>query len=177
MNTKKLEQNLIDLVKEQQAKLGYRKESVQLFYPLSSLQHILECHCDITKILYHLNQISDMFTDTLGHITITHSGEQFCFHIPPEGSEWVHQHISDTEFIVQLVELVGRHGCTMDKIFHLFEKQDNPVHTEQVSHGEFDYLIYFESGEDNYYYCFKKEGEHMIYHRFLPEDYADFNFN
>ena len=30
--------------------------------------------------------------------------------------------------------------------------------------------------EDSYIYCFKDEGCHIIYHRFLPEDYADFAF-
>lgn len=37
-------------------------------------------------------------------------------------------------------------------------------------------MIRFEEGEDKYYYCFKDEGCHIIYHRFLPEDYADFGF-
>ena len=41
MNYTKLTNNLIDLVKEEQAKLGYRKEAIRLYYPLSSLQHIL----------------------------------------------------------------------------------------------------------------------------------------
>ena len=39
MNHEKLQKNLIDLIKEEQAKLGYRKESVRLYYPLQSLQH------------------------------------------------------------------------------------------------------------------------------------------
>ena len=30
----KLEQNLIDVILEEQAKLGYRKEAIQLYYPL-----------------------------------------------------------------------------------------------------------------------------------------------
>ena len=28
-------------------------------------------------------------------------------------------------------------------------------------------MIRFEAGEDKYYYCFKDEGCHIIYHRFL----------
>ena len=36
MNYTKLTNNLIDLVKEEQAKLGYRKEAIRLYYPLSS---------------------------------------------------------------------------------------------------------------------------------------------
>lgn len=176
MDTSKLEQNLIDLVKEQQAKLGYRRESVLLYYPLSSLQHILQCHCDTTEMMQYLSQFSETVTDTLGSLTITHSGERFCFHIPEEGSAWVYEHVSDAEFIVQLIKLVGIHNCTMDAIFQLFEQQKLPVHIEKVHHGEFDYLIYFEEGEDPYYYCFRQEGEHIIYHRFLPDDYADFGF-
>ena len=43
--------------------------------------------------------------------------------------------------------------------------------------GETEYecieAVYFESGEDSYYYCFEDEGCHIIYHRFMPEDYRD----
>ena len=39
MNYAKLEKNIIDVIKEQQAKLGYIKEKVRLYYPLNSLNH------------------------------------------------------------------------------------------------------------------------------------------
>ena len=35
----KLEKNIIDVVKEQQSKLGYRKEKIRLYYPRNSLKH------------------------------------------------------------------------------------------------------------------------------------------
>ena len=41
MGYKYLERSLIDIVKEEQAKLGYRKEEVRLYYPLSTLNHFL----------------------------------------------------------------------------------------------------------------------------------------
>ena len=41
-----LEKSLIDLVKEEQAKLGYRKEMIRLYYPLSSLNHFMEADAD-----------------------------------------------------------------------------------------------------------------------------------
>jgi len=47
---------------------------------------------------------------------------------------------------------------------------------EPMDNGEFDLMIRFVDSEDPYYYCFKDEGCHIIYHRFLPEDYADFGF-
>jgi hypothetical protein len=47
----------------------------------------------------------------------------------------------------------------------------------RTTHGEFDYLVYFEDGvPDDYRYCITDEGCHLIYHRFTPEDYEDFQF-
>lgn len=46
----RLAKSLIDIVKEQQAKLGYRKEIVRLYYPLSTLRHFFECAGDDNKI-------------------------------------------------------------------------------------------------------------------------------
>ena len=37
----KIFENLEDLLAEEQAKLGYRKEPVRFYYPLSSLNHFL----------------------------------------------------------------------------------------------------------------------------------------
>lgn len=58
------------------------------------------------------------------------------------------------------------------------DRHADGVICENIDNGEFDYLLRFpESVGDPYYYCFKNEGCHIIYHRFLPEDYADFDFN
>ena len=68
MGYDKLERNLIDIIKEEQAKLGFFKEDIRLYYPLSSLNHALP-----TSI-----------TEKLGQIEISHKGDRFCFHIPKE---------------------------------------------------------------------------------------------
>lgn len=58
-----------------------------------------------------------------------------------------------------------------------FHKYSDHVHVEKVSHGEFDYLVYFEDGKpDSFRYCITDEGCHMIYHRFTVEDYEEFGF-
>ena len=49
MGYSKLEKNLIDLMKEEQANLGYRKEAVRLYYPLSSLNHLFDAE-DIERL-------------------------------------------------------------------------------------------------------------------------------
>ena len=42
MDYQKLENSLIDVIKEEQAKLGYRKEEIRLYYPLGSLNHFFD---------------------------------------------------------------------------------------------------------------------------------------
>ena len=63
------------------------------------------------------------------------------------------------------------------KILELFGQYSENTITEEMNNGEFDFYVRFPKGsEDRYYYCFKDEDCHIIYHRFLPEDYADFEF-
>ena len=75
------------------------------------------------------------------------------------------------------VELVGQHGCKIEDIIALFKEHNKDIVVEEINNGEFDYLIRFpKENEDPYYYCFHDEGCHIIYHRFLPADYEDFDF-
>ena len=177
MSYNKLEQNLTDLILEEQAKLGYKKERIRLYYPLSSLNHILHAAFDSEEMERHLLAFPEQVKDRLGLVDISRSGDRFCFSIPEEGTEYVHEHQSESPFISELVQTVSRHGCTMQEILEVFRRYSPAVHAESVSHGEFDYLVYFEDGRpDGYLYCFALEPGHIIYHRFLPEDYRDFGF-
>ena len=182
----RLEKSLIDIVKEQQAKLGYRKEIVRLYYPLSTLRHFFECAGDDNKIAAGMiseqqmlapNNLPKQLTDTIGEIKITAKNERFCIEIPPEGSEYVHENTADNEFISELIALVGTHGCTMEQITELFYKYSDDIEKKDMQNGEFDcYIRFLNEPDDTYYYCFHDEGCHIIYHRFLPQDYADFGF-
>ena len=177
MEYKRLEQSLIDIVKEEQAKLGYRKEDVRLYYPLSTLNHFFDTEDTVEEMAERLTHLPEDMKARLGEIAVTHKKDRFCFHIPEQGSEYVHEHTAENEFIKELVEIVGKHGCKMEDIIALFKQHDKNVFVEEIHNGEFDYLIRFsEENEDPYYYCFHDEGCHIIYHRFLPEDYEDFGF-
>ena len=177
MNYNRLETSLIDVIKEEQAKLGYRKEGIRLYYPLSSLNHFFETEADAEEMKRILAGFGEAVKETLGMVLVSNKGERFCFHIPEQGAEYVHEHMEPNEFIIKLVEIVGKHGCTLEQIKELFLAQGKPVHMESVDQDEFDLMICFENdSEDPYFYCFKDEGCHVIYHRFLPEDYADFGF-
>ena len=99
----RLAKSLIDIVKEQQAKLGYRNEIVRLYYPLSTLRHFFECAGADNKIATGMiseqqmleilapNNLPKQLTDTIGEIKVTAKNERFCVEIPPEGSEYVHE--------------------------------------------------------------------------------------
>ena len=177
MGYKRLYKNLIDIIKEEQAKLGFRKESIRLYYPLSSLNHFFEAQDTEEEMKNRLQEMPDFIKETLGDIKVTSKKERFCFHIPEEGSNYVHENTNPNEFIKELVEILWQHGTTIEQIRELFDRHADGVTCENIDNGEFDYLIRFpESVDDPYYYCFKDEGCHIIYHRFLPEDYADFDF-
>lgn len=173
----KLEKNLIDIIKEEQAKLGYFKEDIRLYYPLSTLNHFFASCDDATAMQQRLDQLPASLTAKLGLIQVSHSNDRFCFHIPQQGIVYVHEHTNDNEFIKKLVALVGQHGSSLDDILSLFHSYSENIITEKMSDDEFDLMIRFtDDPDDTYYYCFKDEGCHITYHRFLPEDYAEFDF-
>lgn len=170
----KLENNIIDLIKEEQAKLGYRKEKIHLYYPLSSLNHFFESENSTDEMIARLQQFPDYVMDRLGKVEVSNSGQRFCFCICADGVEYVHKNMKDNEFIKQLVDLVSDNACTLDSIIQFFQHTSNDICIEKMKGEEFDILIYFkENPRDKYYYCFKDEGMHIIYHRFLPQDYRD----
>lgn len=177
MSYEKLEKNIIDIIKEEQAKLGYRKETVRLYYPLRSLNHFFDEEYDIRRMKELLQDFCERVKDKLGDIQVTNEKERFCFAIPEKGVEYIHDNMGKNEFIRDLVEAVQKHGCTIEDVLHVFYSYSQDIHYEKTNNGEFDYLIYFKGQHpDSYYYCFTVEENHMIYHRFLPEDYEDFGF-
>ena len=172
----RLEESLTDLVAEEQAKLGYRKEEIRLYYPLSTLNHFFAAQFSAEEMQEALIGFSDASSERLGKTTVTHKAERFCFHLSPEASEYVHEQKAKNEFIEQLVALLSRHDITLEQVTAFFKSWDEACEVEPVNNGEFDILIRFRGRDDRYYYCFKDEGCHIIYHRFLPEDYEDFGF-
>ncbi len=174
MGFKRLEKNLIDIIKEEQAKLGFRKEEIRLYYPLISLNHFFEADDDVDEMQTRLEQFPEEVKKKLGDICVTHKKDRFCLHIPEQGSVYVHEHMAENEFIKKLVELMMNHGIKKEDILAIFQKEAKDIRVGDMHNGEFDFWVRFpEENEDEYYYCFKDEGCHMIYHRFLPERFAD----
>lgn len=173
----KLENNIADIMLEEQAKLGYRKESVRLYYPLSSLRHFFdETDATTERMNVLLSEFPSYMSEKYGDVCITNRDDRFCFTMSERASEYVHNNREGNKFIQKLVDLVGKHGTTMQQITELFKNEDESCIIDNVDNGEFDILIKFSDSGDRYFYCFKDEGCHIIYHRFLPEDYEDLGF-
>ncbi len=169
-----LEKYITDFIKEQQLKIGYRKETIRIYYFLSSLNRYIKEQFSINEMLFFLNGFCKEVSDRLGDIAITHSGERFCLVIPEKGTEYVHQLPLHNQFLSELLQTVSSHAATMDNIISLFQKYPYELCIKPITDGEFDLLIYYRNHpDDNYRYCFKDEGVHITYHRFTPEDYED----
>ena len=173
----KLENSLIDVIKEEQAKLGFKEEKIHLYYPLSSLNHFFLAQDSADEMAARLQNLPEELTSKLGDVEVSHKGDRFCFYIPEPGSIYVHENMKENEFIKVLIELVQKHNCTKVKLLDLFASYWEKTECQEMDNGEFDFYIRFlDKPDDTYYYYFKDEGFHFIYHRFLPEDYADFGF-
>lgn len=177
MEYEKLEKNIKAVVKENQIKLGYRKETVRLYYPLSSLNRYLGVSFTCEQMQEAMLSFAKHFSSQYGQLQISNEGERFCFCLSEEVSAFVHEHTESGGFLYDLITLVSKHGIGIDDLIALFHQYSHCVHFEKVTHGEFDYLIYFEDGvPDDFRYCITEEGSHIIYHRYTKEDYEDFGF-
>lgn len=178
MDFTKLERNISDVIKEEQLKLGYRKETIRLYYPLLTLNRFLNADFDVNDMIRALTAFVGSVVDKFGNIEISHEGERFCFCFPPEASEYIHLNTDNTGFLYDFIETVSKHGVSIEEVIEQFRKYSDHVHVERINHGEFDYLVYFEDGvPDEFRYCLTDEGCHIIYHRFTIDDYNDFHFD
>ncbi len=176
-NFEALQQNIIDSIEEQQLKLGYLRETVRLYYPLSSLNRFLQVYCSTDDMLEYMQDFSIWSKDNLCGVTVTNNGERFCIAVPPAGAEHIHKNLRPDGFLAELIEAVRNHSSTWEEILNIFQKHSDSVYVEEMDNGEFQYLVYFEDGKpDDYRYCIAVEGHHVTYHRYTPADYEDFGF-
>lgn len=170
-NFKELEENLIDVVKEFQAKIGYSKDPIYLYYPLESLNSLLDIDNDTASMRETLSEFVKV-NGISQNIKYSNEGNRFCIIIPEDGSTYIHKEVQDSEFLLDFIEEIGKHGQIFEDIKKVFEKHSDKVVIEKIDSAEFDYVFYFEDGiPDKYRYCVKFEGEHTIYHRFTEKDY------
>ena len=140
---KKLENSLIDVIKEEQAKLGFKEEKIHLYYPLSSLNHFFLAQDSADEMAARLQNLPEELTSKLGEVRVSHKGDRFCFYIPEPGSVYVHENMKENEFIKVLIELVQKHECTKVKLLDLFASYWEKTECRELDNGEFDFYIRF----------------------------------
>jgi hypothetical protein len=172
-----LENNIIEVIKEEQIKLGYASETIRLYYPLESICNLLGSNYTITELYDILDQFCEYVKTRLGEVEYFNTEARYCFVIPPKGVDYVHESIEENYFLIDFIEKISKHDCTLDDLLKIFNKYSNNVICEKMNNGEFDYLIYFkDQSPDDYKYCIKFESSHAIYHRFTKADYENFGF-
>ena len=172
-----LKKSIVDAIEEGQLKLGYREETIRLYYPLESLCALVGKPLDAAQMARELEVFSKANEAQLGKIEISRKGTRFCLTVGPKGAAWVHEHTDRNGFLAEFIAAIGRHGCTMDELLAVFRRYSDRVHVEALHNGEFDWLIDFEDGQpDAYRYCIADEGCHLTYHRFTKEDYEAVGF-
>lgn len=177
MDTSRLYENIVAVIEEGQLKLGYRAETIQLYYPLASLNLFFGTELDAPQMTDALEAFARAHADRLGEISVSRKGKRFCLAVPPEGAAYIHAQTDENGFLARFIAMIARHGTTMEDVIALFRAFSPCVRVDELHNGEFDVLIRFEDGKpDAFYYCITDEGCHLTYHRFTKEDYEAFGF-
>ena len=80
MNYNRLETSLIDVIKEEQAKLGYMKEKISLYYPLSSLNHFFGNETDAAGMMEILKDFPSYIEEKFGRSSSITQRRSFLLH-------------------------------------------------------------------------------------------------
>ncbi|MBP3380014.1 MAG: DUF3877 family protein [Ruminococcus sp.] len=175
MNFSRLEKNLTDNIKEAQLKLGFDNRPMSLNYMQTSLDHLLGCPCNRQA----LDGFADFVSSRLGGISYRKIKDGVCITVPEEGTGYVNNLDEGYGFLTELVEKVRSHGISLEEVIAVFRKYSDNVVTADGNGEDFDLLVYFaDQSPDEYLYCLTAEpcmdgGCHVIYHRFIREDYED----
>ena len=178
MKNSRLFKNLVDSIEENQLKLGYRKESIRLYYPENTIRHLLGTEAGGEELCKILREALAQYEEQLGKTGLKRLRDgRIGLILSEKASEYVHEHVDPEGFLAAFIALIARHGSTMPEVIQLFHAYSDHVHEEASQNEEFDRLLYFTDGvPDDYYYCIADEGHHLSYHRFIKEDYLDFDF-
>lgn len=169
--------NIIDVVQEEQIKLGFREETIRLYYPMESLNHLLGTELLEEELSKVLEEFFVYTKKQLGGVKHTHKQQRFCLIIPPKGAIYVHNEVKDRTFVKEFIEVITGHPSKIEDILAVFHRYSGQVICRKMDGEDFDYLVYFEDGRpDKYRYCIKFEEVHVIYHRFTELDYKSFGF-
>lgn len=174
MDFVRLEKNITDNIKEAQLKIGFDNRPISLNYMQSSLNNLLggACSDDI------LSEFSEFVKLRLGTVDYRKIKDGVCITISAEGTAYVNE-LTGYDFLAGLIKKVSSHGISLNDVTAVFHRYSDNVTIEDGNGEDFDLLVYFtDKTPDEYFYCLTAEpcmdgGCHVIYHRFIREDFEE----
>lgn len=128
-----LKKSMIDAIEEGQLKLGYRDETIRLYYPLESLCALTGKKLDAAQMMRELEAFFTEDEAELGKIEISRRGDRFCLAVGPKGAAWVHVeelHNGEFDWLISFEDgqpdayryCIADEGCHLT--YHRFTKED-----------------------------------------------------
>ena len=178
INFSALKNNIIDVIKESQIKLGFSSNEANLNYPLDSLNNLLRINYTVDELENALNEFTDHIKNELGSINVANDQNNFCITIPVEGVKYINEKIKAHPFLTEFIGLLKSNcNVTIDDILRVFNKYSDNVECIEVNNDEFNYLVCFKGGiPDNFRYFIDIDLGHATYHRLTPSDYESLGY-
>lgn len=166
-------ESLIGVIQEFHLKLGYEKKEIGLYYPLDSLNRLLDRTLTPQEMDRALAAFADGEKDRLGPLQISRKGDRYCIRVPETGAAYVHDHVEKPKFLTAFLKTLERKDLAFSDIRAVFERFSNQVRWKEADHEQFDYLFWFADDKpDAYRYCVRfEEDGHTSYHRFTQKEY------
>ena len=175
-NYQKLLDNILDVTREMQIKVGFSDDFVSLYYPERAINNLLgeKIEGDLKDKV--LNSFCEYSKEKVGDITFsTDDFGRVCFKLAKNAVEFAVSDMSKCAFIKELVTYVSEEKTpSFEGIEKLFKKYSQNAVVKMAEDDEFNCLAYFKDGvPDDFIYCIDVEKDHLHYHRLTPMDFAD----
>lgn len=183
MKETRLAKNICETVYEGQIKLGYRKERIQLYYQLGSMQYLLADQKTLIEQTGRkeltgkdfdplIPDLEDQLRTQIGEVKITRQKQRLEIIISAEAVANIYENRKQDTFLEELIQILAQSQTGLTQVMDVFRRKSPDVICEKAPNDEFDYVIYFKDSQiDDFRYCFSFGEMGNYYHRFIPYDY------
>lgn len=178
MKSEALEKHIFDTIKEWQMKIGYREESMKLYYPDISLKELLELEPEATKeqLDKALKDFCKTEEEKLGRIEISNIRDRYCIYVPMKGCSYITKNVPDFVFLKRFLAVITNTQNTLEQVrecFELYARENDAQYVELDRREEgLGHVFFFDKKEiDEYVYCIEADEFGLTYHRFTKMDY------
>ena len=134
----RLHGSLVGVIQEAQTKIGYDRHAITFYYPASSVAHMLGTKEDADAVERALRGFAAHEAPTLGAVEVVRDGERFCFHVPAEGAEFVHEKVPDSGFLRAFLAVMSGLEVSLDDILAVFHRFSDSAEARSASVTRFE---------------------------------------